>query len=284
MTFRGAFGSGRPFFFGHTVSTVDRTFGHERFHFEVKTVLGGNFSSRAFAHLHRSPSFGMETPVSYNTDVGAVKTRGPVTWDIRGVQNNWNWRVEHKGGSIDDTVEYQTRFPEKNVGHVHRGVDDSAPLLATIRTPSFLDAIITFPEAARREPMTMSPVEPGFHSRWPVKVRALGERELFWEYEHPVQGDNNILLLDAATGEELGNANDNYLALTTELPEEAVEELVIMGTAVMTALEHLMPHDMNIAVAGPDGARRWKYQEPNWWDKDEEEDKEEEDKEEDEGM
>ncbi|KAF7330160.1 hypothetical protein MSAN_02466000 [Mycena sanguinolenta] len=214
----------------------------------------------------------MAAPVPYDSDTSTVKTRGPVTWDIRGVQNNWNWRVEREGGSVDDAVEYQTRFPEKNVAHVYRGVDDSAPLLATIRTRNYSwTAIITFSEALvpQREPVTMDNVGSGFYTKWPVKVRALGDRELFWEYEHPVQGDNNILLLDTATGEELGNSNDNYLALTTELPEDAVEELVIMGTAVMKMLSSLMHNDMCIAAEGPDGAQRWKYQEPNWWDNEE---------------
>ncbi|KAF7337785.1 hypothetical protein MSAN_02252400 [Mycena sanguinolenta] len=127
-------------------------------------------------------------------------------------------------------------------------VDDSAPLLATIKTAQYSwTAIITFSEALvpRREPVTMDNVGSGFYTKWPVKVRALGDRELFWEvYEHPVQGDNNVLLLDTATGEELGNSNDNYLALTTELPEDAVEELVIMGTAVIKMLSGFMPPDM----------------------------------------
>jgi hypothetical protein len=45
---------------------------------------------------------------------------------------------------------------------------------------------------------------------------------------------------------------------------EAVEELVIVGTAVQIMLASLMHNDMTIAVEGPEGAERWKYQEPNW--------------------
>jgi hypothetical protein len=76
--------------------------------------------------------------------------------------------------------------------------------------------------------------------------------------------------LDAGTSEQLGSANDNYLDLSVELSEAAVEELVIMGTAVQIMLAILMHNDMTIAVEEPEGAERWKYQEPNWWENEDE--------------
>ncbi|KAF8204153.1 hypothetical protein K438DRAFT_2014858 [Mycena galopus ATCC 62051] len=215
--------------------------------------------------------------ISYDTDPNTARTRSPVKWDICGVQNNWNWRVEHDDDSIDDAVEYQTRFPAEDLALVHRGADESAPLLATIRTLEFRWSTITFPEGnPPRDAVSMKNTGgQGFYSKWPVTVRALGDRQLFWEYEHPVQGDNSILLLDAETGEELGSANDNYLMLTKELSQEAMDELVITGTAVQVMLVHLMSSDMTIAVKGPTGTKLWKYQAPDWDNLEESEDEDE---------
>jgi hypothetical protein len=64
-----------------------------------------------------------------------------------------------------------------------------------------------------------------------------------------------------------------------ELPESAVDELVITGTAAQILLARLMHYDMTIATLGPGGHDHWKYQEPDWWEKEdaEEGDSEEED-------
>ena len=212
------------------------------------------------------------TNANDTTQPGA-KLYGPVTWDIRGQQNNWNWRVEGT-----EEIEYQTRFPAKHLAHVHKGADTSAPLLATIKIAKEYswEAEITFPstgdgDAPALTPITMDNIaaDTPFVTRWPVKVRALGGRELDWEYDHPAQGNDPMLLTDPATKEVLGEANDNYLSLLQELPEGAVEELVITGTASQIMLAWLMHNDMTIAAEGPEGYTQWHYQEPNWWENEE---------------
>lgn len=120
-------------------------------------------------------------------------------------------------------------------------------------------------------------MENGFTNQWPVKVSALGGRELQWEYKHPVIGNHCMYLMDPTTKEVLGDANENYLALRQVLPEAAVEELVITGTAAPILLGPLMHNDMTIATLGPEGRHQWKYQEPNWWDKEEAEEEDERD-------
>jgi hypothetical protein len=147
----------------------------------------------------------------------APKSSRPITWHIRGCQNNWNWKL-----SIDaDEIVYQTRFPTKNLALVHKGAGPSALLLATINTDDIAwYANITFHtttgdiEPAAWNPISMdNTAEESFTNRWPVKVRALGGRELYWEYEHLAEGNNSMYLVDVATREVLGDANDNYLAL-----------------------------------------------------------------------
>ncbi|RFU30150.1 hypothetical protein B7463_g6186, partial [Scytalidium lignicola] len=174
----------------------------------------------------------------------APKMHSPVTWDIRGWQNNWNWKLSQEVNKI----EYQTRFPAEHLA---------------------LDAQIIFPSAngseiaAKKSIMMENIANEGFSNKWPVKVRALGDRELHWEYEHPVFGDRSMYLIDPATKEILGDANDNYLALHQELPKMAVEELVITGTAAQILLAPFMHNDMSIATCGPEGRGQWKYQDPN---------------------
>jgi hypothetical protein len=129
-----------------------------------------------------------------NADVitqAAPKMYGPVTWDIRGQQNNWNWKLSED----EEEIEYQTRFPAMGLAHVHKGADASAPLVATIKPEEYSwKAKITFPSTgdtamAGQSPMTMDNIaDEGFTTRWLVKVLALGDRELQWEYQHPVQG------------------------------------------------------------------------------------------------
>ncbi|KAF7347273.1 hypothetical protein MVEN_01482400 [Mycena venus] len=111
-------------------------------------------------------------------------------------------------------------------------------------------ATITFLEG---ELVTMENVaEQPFSTKWPVKVRELGGRELCWEYDHRRMATTACCWWIRQLGETLGSANDHYLELNTELPEAAVEELVIM-------LAGLMHNDMTIATDGPAGAERWKY-------------------------
>ena len=190
--------------------------------------------------------------------------RAPVEWDIRGVQNNWNWRVSRGGDDIAEEIEYQTRFPAKHLALVYRGVNASAPLLATIRITDGFDAFITSPSvtgsspAAARASITMKDVanEP-FTSHWPVSVLALGGRKLQWQYTHPVHYSDCIYLIDLVTGEVLGDGDNNYMALRKELPVEAVEELVITGIAAQIILADLMHNDRTIAAAGPAARDRW---------------------------
>lgn len=113
----------------------------------------------------------------------------------------------------------------------------------------------------------------GMSNRWPVNVKALNGRELHWEYGHPVQGHRDMNLEDPITKEILGDANDNYLSL--RVPEKALEELVITSTAAQIMLAGLMHNDMTIATEGPEGCAQWKYQRPNWWDYESEEEKKE---------
>ena len=219
------------------------------------------------------------TTITDVTTHAAPKMHGPVTWYIRGQQNNWNW----KRSEDEEEIEYQTRFPAKHLAHVHKGADASAPLLATIKTEKYSwKAEIAFPSTgdsamACQTSLTMDNIaEEDFTNRWPVKVLALGERELHWQYQHPVQGNRPLYLEDPVTKEVLGDSNDNYLALRRELPEAAIEELVITGTAAQIMLAGLMHNDMAIAVEGPEGRSQWKYQERNWWDDEESEEVEEE--------
>ncbi|KAH8803535.1 hypothetical protein F5884DRAFT_509028 [Xylogone sp. PMI_703] len=220
----------------------------------------------------------MSVPTAANdaSSTPPPNTRRAASWDIRGWQNNWNWKPQPD----EDIIEYQTRFPIKNTALVYKGADPAAPLLATIQVKDTFDAEITFPnkesgDIATRNPILMENIaQGGFTTRWPVKVRALGDRELQWEYEHPAFGDNPMYLKDPVTGEILGDANDNCLTLNSELPEEAVKELVITGTAAQVLLVHLMGNDMKIAAQGPEGRSQWKYQEPDWWDNEEPEEDE----------
>ncbi|KAK7063683.1 hypothetical protein R3P38DRAFT_9102 [Favolaschia claudopus] len=211
---------------------------------------------------------------SPNSDSSPSNIRGPVSWDIRGVQNNWNWKIDKSDdddNEDDRQVEYQTRFPEKHLAHVHRGLGDSAPLLATIRTAEYSwTATITFPEdgnGTTRNSFLMENVGSGiFHTKWLVPMRALNGREFAWEYTHPAYGDDSLWLRDNVTEEVFGDSNDNYMALSKELPREAVDELVITGTAALIMLAGLMHNDMTIAVEGPAGAAQWRYQVPGWWE------------------
>ena len=98
-------------------------------------------------------------------------------------------------------------------------------------------------------------------SRWVVRVSTLKDRELWWEYTYPVQGNNDVELRDPATGELLGTANNWRLELCQELPKAAVEELLITGTAALMALVSLGPMDLQIAMEGPEGHEKWERQE-----------------------
>lgn len=195
---------------------------------------------------------------------------GPVTWDICGFQNNWNWTVHPNA----DDIKYQTRFPAQDLALVYRGAEASVLLLATIKTNGFRsDAEITFHRAPggsgleAPNPIKMVNTAGEFSHRWLVKVSALGGRELLWEYDHPAEGDNNVYLTDPATKEVLGDVNDNYMALRKEMPGDVVEELVVTGTAAQVMLVPLMYGSMKIAAQGPEGRSRWKYQDPNYaWD------------------
>lgn len=113
-------------------------------------------------------------------------------------------------------------------------------------------------------------------NRWPVKVKALNNLELHWEYEHPVEGNRDLRLEDPITGEEYGHANDNYLSFHGIVPQAAIEELVISETAAQVMLMSLSHNDMSIAVEGPAGAEQWKYQVPRWWENEEPEVEDEE--------
>ena len=209
-------------------------------------------------------------PTPGETTNTAPNMKGPVTWDICGFQNNWNWTISP---NVDD-IKYQTRFPAQDLALVYRGADASVPLLASIKTNGFgTDAEITFHTApggskiGASNPIKMVNTAGDFSHRWPVKVSALGGRELLWEYEHPAYGNNDVYLTDPATKEVLGDANDNYMALRKEMPEDVVEELVITGTAAQVMLAPLMYGSMQIAAQGPEGRERWKYQDPNYaWD------------------
>jgi hypothetical protein len=143
---------------------------------------------------------------------------------------------------VSGDIKYQTRFPSKNIALIHKGADASSILLATITTHEHdSSAQITFPTiddggVLAQDPITIENIaDEGYSYHWPVKVRALGVRELQWEYDYPVFGDNCMLLKDPVTGEGFDNANDYYLALGRELPEAALEELVITSTAAMIA-------------------------------------------------
>ncbi|KUJ24225.1 uncharacterized protein LY89DRAFT_727257 [Mollisia scopiformis] len=198
------------------------------------------------------------------------------TWDIHGKQNVWNWKVSTDA----DEILYQTRFPCKHLAMMYRGAGESAQLLATIETGAHSwEASITFPQddriMAAPEPITMENIsDEGMSTRWPVKVQALGGQELHWEYEHPAVGDRDLRLEDPLTKDELGNANSNFLSLSEKLPEAAVEELVITGTAAQIMLASLMHNDMTIAADGPEGHAQWKYQEPEWWENEGDEEQE----------
>jgi hypothetical protein len=210
----------------------------------------------------------------------APKMRGPLRWDIRGWRTNWNWKLSEDAEVID----YQTRFPAEHIAMMYRGADASAPLLATIKTEEYgWDAEITFSEATNgratvaSDSIMMENISEGsFKNIWPLKFRALGDRELHWKYEHHAIYNTCLFLIDPATQEELCESNDNYLILKQELPEAAVEEIAITGTAAMFLLAGLMHNDMTIASEGPDGCIRWKYQEPNWWENEEADDENEE--------
>ncbi|CZR55091.1 uncharacterized protein PAC_04977 [Phialocephala subalpina] len=202
-----------------------------------------------------------------------------ISWNIRGEQNNWNWKVAHvEDGdwkSADDIV-YQTRFPSKELALMYKGTGDSAQLLATIDILDTFDAKITFPKATSQEPIMMENIEGAgnFKNRWSVKVKALGGRELHWEWEHLVIGGRPMTLEDPVTKEEFGAAdgNDHYLSLSTKLPEAARDELLITSAANIL-LTRFMHNDMTIAAEGPEGCAQWKYQPPNWWENENEEEK-----------
>ena len=216
------------------------------------------------------------------------KMRGPLWWTIRGDQNNWNWKVDPDYKEIgSDEIDYQTRFPEEDLGEVYQGADASAPLLATIKIGHF-SAEITFPHSpstdcnrSPRNPITMySSAKVAYSCCWVIHVHSLENRTLNWEYEHPAYGDNYAYLRDPATGEYFGHANDNILGFYGQMPEAVVEELVIFGTAAEMMLVGALSHnDMSIAMMGPEGRENWKYQDPNWCDEEESVEDEEEEEE-----
>lgn len=199
----------------------------------------------------------------------ASKLVGPTTWDIRGRQNNWNWKLNEDAEEID----YQTRFPALNLAAIHKGTDISAPILATIKTDPDKSWSATITLTDGREIVMANTAEGTFATQWIVKVQG---REVSWEYEHPAMGDNCMYLVDRETGEVLGNANDNYLSLHREFSEVMAEELVITGTAAQIMLAPLMHNDMTIAVDGPEGREEWRYQVPGWEDEEVAEDAEDE--------
>ncbi|KAF8851574.1 hypothetical protein BDZ45DRAFT_808210 [Acephala macrosclerotiorum] len=210
-----------------------------------------------------------------------------VSWYIRGHQNNWNWKLadiedgEWKYSESADDIVYQTRFPKKHLALMYKGAGPSASLLATIETSLHSWAAkITFAEpasgngATAQEAIVMDNIsDMGMSNRWPVNDKTLNGRELHWEYEHPVQGYRDMNLEDPITKEILGDANDNYLSL--RVPQEAIEELVITGTAAQIMLAGLMHNDMTIATEGPEGSAQWRYERPNWWDYESDEDRKE---------
>lgn len=98
----------------------------------------------------------------------------------------------------------------------------------------------------------------GMANRWPVKARALDNRELHWEYQCLAIGGRGLRLEDPVTKEEFGHANVNFLSFHGNVPEAAIEELVISGTAALIMLAPLMHDDMSIAIEGPDGHEQWK--------------------------
>jgi hypothetical protein len=216
---------------------------------------------------------GSPNPKSPNTDT--PKMRGPVWWDIRGKQNNWNWKVCKNPGTddepapleeIDDEeIEYQTRFPKKHTAMLYSGAHASAALLATIKTADFSwSADITIPQSTGDRTITMSNTSAGgFQNIWPIMVETLNGRELCWEHTHPVEGDNDLYLLDPATKEVMAHGNDDFLSLDKELPEEVVAELVITGTAAQIMLSWLGNNHLGIAAQGPEGSDQWKYQDPS---------------------
>ncbi|KAK7063690.1 hypothetical protein R3P38DRAFT_9265 [Favolaschia claudopus] len=118
----------------------------------------------------------------------------------------------------------------------------------------------------------MTTTTQGYLSAWPIELRALGGRKMSWEYEHLAEGDNDIMLFDSETGEEIATANDNYLVMNKELPYDAVHEAVVTGTAALSMLMHLMRQDLVIAGMGPEGAGLWREQVPGWWENEEETD------------
>ena len=141
---------------------------------------------------------------------------GPISWSIRGVGPNWNW----KRNGDDRTIDYQTRFSAKNVAHVHRGAGDSAPLLASIRIEEQSgDAQISIPDhtndngkpTAKRVIRMTQVSDESWTYRWPVKFFSLNDCELQWGYEHPAYGNNDVELRDLSTNELLGTANDQYV-------------------------------------------------------------------------
>jgi hypothetical protein len=219
----------------------------------------------------------------------------PVSWDIRGFQNKWNWKL---APDANDIV-YQTRFLAPDFAMVYQGAETSSTLLAGIKfAMDSWQADITFFAAPLDSNNTITSdfttmknianmirwgrftalkkmydiaytvrmentAEETFSNRWPVNIRALGGRELHWEFEHSVDGCNCIYLTDPATEKTLGDAQGNYLALHEVFQKEAVTELAITGTAAMVLLSGFMQNDLSIATQGPNGLDNWKYQELN---------------------
>jgi hypothetical protein len=191
-----------------------------------------------------------------NTIKSPIIAKSTRTWDIRGWENAWNW----KASEDSDEIVYWTLFFTKHLAMLYRGSGEAAQLLATIKTnkDEAWEARITLPDlpdGSGRESIIMDNITgEGMANRWPVKVRTFSNRELHWEYVHLAIGDRDLRLEDPITKEEFGHANSNFLSFHGNVPEEAIEELVITGTAAEIMLAPLMHNDMSIAVDGPEGS------------------------------
>lgn len=196
--------------------------------------------------------------IERHTNGVAHKKHQPIMWDIRGWHSNWDWKVRGNKNDAASTIVHQTRFPERDLALLYRGVGDAAVFIATISNKDY-PTVISFPSTTTNEqnPPFEFKNTAGlpYHWQWSVRVQALGGRELKWEFTHPPCWSDCIHLRDPVTADELGVANSNYMELKAKLPRNTVEELVITGTAAMIAIAPYMHNDMPVAAQGPEGGK-----------------------------